>query len=356
MNVFRILQLSVLTALLSACVGGKTPSSSDKFAKILPATALTIDQTSISLLLENSSAKVSGACESDLGGVTLTLGTTSLSAPCSNDSWQLDLIHNYFSTSDYSVSLSAQQFGQNVTAGVHHETLGYVCANASPSEITARNLTTGCNVITVNDLQSGSGVSLATAIASGCTNNCPTYDSATGNMTLGAGQSAVTLPSSPELTADEALTIYANFRWTGSGMNLGGVPAAMLLEKGQNDDDNYGIYFWSNSDQFCFEYNTFHVVYNSHCIVNAVTMNNNLSVAVVYSFASQNVKMYVNGILRGTFAQSKRLRNNNFPLVVGQQNYPGNEFQMYGTIRNVTVLNRSLTDAEIALMHSVTNP
>lgn len=144
--------------------------------------------------------------------------------------------------------------------------------------------------------------------------------------------------------------------WTGATTTYSGQPLSMVLEKGQSDDDNYGIYVWNNGGQFCFEYKTESMAYRSHCATNVLTMNQDHSIAVVFSHADQTIKLYADGLLIKTVAETEKLRNNDFPLVIGQQNYPGYEFEFIGTLRDVTVLADSLTDADITLMHDVTNP
>lgn len=350
MSQVKVTLLIGCLVILAACGAKKEKSdeSNNPVESYLP-TALTVQSSVTQFTLETTTLRISGECEAHFGAVSVSHGTHSLSIPCLENRWSRDFSHSDFTGPDYVIILTAAQRSQQVTVTINHETIGYVCANSNSTEIAARNLTAGCNAIAVSAIQEESGLQTSELVELGCTVNCPTYDSATEAVTFAAGNSPTIIPSSPEVSADEALTVFAAFNWTGSGMNLSGQPAAMLLEKGQNDDDNYGIYFFGN--QFCFEYNTIDVEYRSHCVT-TIAMNTNMSIAVVFSFADQTIKMYVDGVLRGTFAQAKRLRNNNYPVYVGQQNYPGNAFAFYGQIKGLTILSRSLADGEISLLHS----
>ncbi len=356
MKELRLLLCILLSAGLLACEGQPTDEEQDLADEAL-LRSLTVDQNSFEFLLDESEIVLSGDCNVLHGNVILSIDSNEFTSSCSGfGSWQISLSHAELDAIGNVLSLSLTQANGSDVLDVEglNETLQYVCDNSSDVEISNRGLSLSCNGLEVAAIQAGSGVTISEDILpEGCEPNCP--EIIDGALEFEGGDEPVVLLDSPALQAEEELTVFLNIRWDGSVMNLSGQPASLLLEKGSSDDDNYGLYVWNKDKRFCFEYNTASLAYRSHCVTNQVGIDESHSVAVVFSYADQEVRLYVDGAFIQAFAETEKLRNNSHPLIIGQQNYPYNEFEFIGAIGDLTVLNSALSDDQIALLHNYTN-
>jgi trimeric autotransporter adhesin len=147
---------------------------------------------------------------------------------------------------------------------------------------------------------------------------------------------------------DPSLRFTSNFSIAAWIYYLGG--NRYILEKGLNDDDNYGLYI-NTTLRFEFEdlggtYRAFNTGY---------TFPTNRWVHLVFTFndsANEN-RVYIDGELAITQSNNHSLQGTQtHPLLLGKQNYIPHHFKFNGRMDELALWNNNLTPEEVALIYN----
>ena len=181
--------------------------------------------------------------------------------------------------------------------------------------------------------------------------------------TIAQGGDYIIVPDDESLRADADLTIAAWLKWEGPMQ----ADAAVVLEKGEHDDDNYVMFVCSNQISQCcrnrascgyedstnnlsFEFRStggnYHIVeaYNSKLSRVGLWQHT----AIVFDDGDDMIRFYINGIETDNFPMPYSLDNsNNHPLWFGRQNYGSYQFPFKGIMDDIRIYKRALSEGEI---------
>lgn len=159
----------------------------------------------------------------------------------------------------------------------------------------------------------------------------------------------INVPDSPSLRLTGNMTISA---W----VKIQSCPGsyAFILEKGDTDNDNYGLYL-NSSCYPNFEYTDSGSQYRVHVQsvgVGAVPGQWTM-LTFVYDDTNDRVRFYTNGVMQQNIANANSLLGNQTSdLWIGRQNYGANYYYHTGGMDEVRIYNRALTDTEVASLYS----
>ncbi len=182
--------------------------------------------------------------------------------------------------------------------------------------------------------------------------NPPTATSGWASGKLGKGlefdgtSDYISIPNSSSLQMNQNMTIVA---WVNvdDASNL-----RFILEKGLNDNDNYGFYT-AGSGVLNFEFQDSGSVYRSFTSnTGAVVLDQWRQVAVVFDDTNNLITFYSNGSVNRQQAMAYSfLGTQTDELKIGRQNYGGSNYYFDGTMDEVRIYNRALSASEIATLY-----
>jgi hypothetical protein len=202
----------------------------------------------------------------------------------------------------------------------------------------------------------GSGTQAADSSRFGDTATLNTGATWTTNAVLGTGAlllnaastSSASIPDSTalEISGDLTITMWVKHN---------SLPATnswmYYLEKGQNNQENYGFgaYSDTNGTRLFFEFadatgTSRYYTQGMGLMLNTTTWRH---VAVVFDHTHGQLSFFIKGQLISSTAVTQSLTVGANPLVIGQQNITGYEFYMNGSIDDLRIYNRALTTSEI---------
>ncbi|MBE7440523.1 MAG: DUF2341 domain-containing protein [Spirochaetales bacterium] len=163
-----------------------------------------------------------------------------------------------------------------------------------------------------------------------------------GQNFVGSGHVNVTDTTHLRLTND--FTLESLFQWNGGGGSYG-----YVIEKGQNDDDNYALFFTIAGGRLATEYQDSAGTYRNptETPATSVTSGTYVFAAVTYDRAALRFRFYKNGILTATVAApggNPIAGDQTFDLRIGRQDFGGGNFYFYGTIDDVAISSARRSD------------
>jgi hypothetical protein len=248
----------------------------------------------------------------------------------------------------------------SVANGIH--TLQAKATDAAGNTATSAVVNVQIQSIVTNGLvgywtfDEGSGTQAADSSGLGGTATLNTGAAWTTNTVLGTGAlllnaasaASVSVPDSAALDISGDLTITM---W----VKHNSLPAAnswmYYLEKGQNNQENYGFgaYSDTNGTRLFFEFldatgTSRYFPQGTGLMLNTTAWRH---VAVVFDHTHSQLSFYIKGQLVSTLPVAQSLTVGTSPLVIGQQNISGYEFYLNGFIDDLRIYNRALSASEI---------
>jgi hypothetical protein len=313
---------------------------------------LKLDQENIVWPLEQKTYIISGNCNYKEGDVVVRMDSDSMESSCpESGEWTIELDRDVIKTTLVNVQIELSQKlseAPSIKVDTTKESESSVCDNVIESEINARGLDTTCFNYRVTKNHNINELDIETALDSAtCIATCPVLTEAKELefSTLSRGVKI----NNDKLGGSNHFTLFFKANWTGSTTLYGGKPASVILEKGLDDDDNYGVYVWDRN--ICMEYRTTSNVRRAHCVSGVIDQNKDFSFAAVVNIDETKIDFYIDGELQKTVAEKELLKTNNHPLVLGEQNYARYPFGFQGKLWDMNIQQRVLSAAEIKALN-----
>jgi len=172
----------------------------------------------------------------------------------------------------------------------------------------------------------------------------PLTDRGSFSLSFDGVDDYVSVLDSNSLRIGGDMTIEAWINWSGSSSSY-----SYIVEKGQNDNDNYGFFIVSGKLGFEFQdSNGTYRIFQESSSVSSLLTNVWQHVAVVYADSQDKIYFYRNGSLTTSSSTTYSLKNNQTNnLLVGMQNYGSNTYRYKGLIDEIRIYNRALNQTEI---------
>jgi len=175
----------------------------------------------------------------------------------------------------------------------------------------------------------------------GTLSNGPTYSSANGGSILYDGtDDYVSAPNTSSLQITEQITLGSWFKLSSSAT---GQPTIILKEIYNSATNNSG-YLLRNSRSN----NSIYIALFNDSINTAGTSDNSINLDTWYyacgTYDGSQIKMYLNGVLKGTTNYSGGIKSNTSTLYIGQSS---TGYRMNGNVAVTQIYNRALTAAEV---------
>jgi hypothetical protein len=162
-----------------------------------------------------------------------------------------------------------------------------------------------------------------------------------GQNFVGAGHINVSDSAGLRLTND--FTLEALINWNGGGGSYG-----YIMEKGQNDNDNYAMFFTIGAGKLSTEYHDTTSTYRNPAETGtSISAGSYIHAAITYDLASLRFRFYKNGSLVSNVAApggNAILGNQAFDLRLGRQNFGGANFFFNGIMDEVAISGKRRSD------------
>ncbi|MCC7443130.1 MAG: LamG domain-containing protein [Bdellovibrionales bacterium] len=161
----------------------------------------------------------------------------------------------------------------------------------------------------------------------------------------------VTIPDHADLRMTGDMSFSAWVDWRNGDPAFGANEFSYILEKGVNDNDNYGFLFYNGKAAFECE-DTGNTYRYWETAAGSVVMDGWHHWAVVYDDANNLIKFYKDGIEISSQATTYTCANDQTnPLLIGMQNYGANTMRMAGKMDEIGMWSRALGPSEVTALY-----